>query len=63
MVELKFTAQKSNGQPITGTVTAATALEGKRKFKNLLKKTGLNLQMFRKNLLICTGYEKEKKNQ
>lgn len=43
MVELKFTAQKSNGQPITGTVTAATALEGKKKIQKLVEKNRLKL--------------------
>ncbi len=43
MVELKFTAQKSNGQPISGTVTAATALEGKKKIQKLVEKNRLKL--------------------
>jgi hypothetical protein len=38
MVELKFTALKPNGQAITGTVTAGTSGEGKKKIQKLVEK-------------------------
>ena len=43
MVELKFTALKSNGQSITGTVTANSAVEGKKKIQRLAEKNKLKL--------------------
>ena len=43
MVELKFTALKSNGQPITGTVTAGSSIEGKKKIQKLVEKNKLKL--------------------
>jgi hypothetical protein len=39
MVEYKFTAQKLNGQSITGTLTAETSADGKKKIQSLQKKT------------------------
>ncbi len=43
MVELKFTALKSNGQPISGTVTAGSSNEGKKKIQKLVEKNKLKL--------------------
>ncbi len=43
MVEYKFTAQKLNGQTITGTVTANTTAEGKKKIQKLAEKNKLKL--------------------
>jgi len=43
MVEYKFTAQKLNGQTITGTVTANTTAEGKKKIQRLAEKNKLKL--------------------
>jgi type IV pilus assembly protein PilC len=43
MVELKFTALKPNGQAITGTITAGTSLEGKKKLQKLVEKNKLKL--------------------
>ena len=43
MVELKFTALKPNGQAITGTVTANSAGDGKRKIQRLVEKNKLKL--------------------
>ena len=43
MVELKFTAHKSNGQTITGTVTANNTAEGKKKIQKLVEKNKLKL--------------------
>jgi len=43
MVEYKFTAQKLNGQTITGTVTANTTAEGKQKIQKLAEKNKLKL--------------------
>ncbi|HEY6436936.1 MAG TPA: type II secretion system F family protein, partial [Ignavibacteriaceae bacterium] len=43
MVELKFTALKPNGQAITGTVTAGSSGEGKKKIQKLVEKNKLKL--------------------
>jgi len=43
MVEYKFTAQKLNGQTITGTVTANSTAEGKKKIQRLADKNKLKL--------------------
>jgi type IV pilus assembly protein PilC len=43
MVEYKFTAQKLNGQTITGTVTANNTAEGKKKIQKLAEKNKLKL--------------------
>lgn len=43
MVEYKFTAQKLNGQTITGTVTANSTAEGKKKIQRLAEKNKLKL--------------------
>lgn len=48
MVEFKFTAQKLNGQTITGTVTANTAAEGKKKIQKLAEKNKLKLSEIQK---------------
>lgn len=43
MVEYKFTAQKMNGQSISGTLTAETSIEGKKKIQRLAEKNQLKL--------------------
>ena len=43
MVEYKFTAQKLNGQAITGTLTADTSSDGKKKIQRLAEKNQLKL--------------------
>ena len=43
MVEYKFTAQKLNGQAITGTLTADTTSDGKKKIQRLAEKNQLKL--------------------
>jgi type IV pilus assembly protein PilC len=43
MVELKFTALKPNGQAITGTITAGSSAEGKKKLNKLVEKNKLKL--------------------
>ena len=48
MVELKFTALKSNGQPISGTITAGTSNEGKKKIQKLVEKNKLKLSDIQK---------------
>jgi type IV pilus assembly protein PilC len=48
MVEFKFTAQKLNGQTISGTVTAGTAAEGKKKIQKLAEKNKLKLSEVQK---------------
>ncbi len=48
MVEFKFTAQKLNGQTITGTVTANNTAEGKKKIQKLAEKNKLKLSEVQK---------------
>jgi type IV pilus assembly protein PilC len=48
MVEFKFTAQKLNGQTITGTVTANNTAEGKKKIQKLAEKNKLRLSEVQK---------------
>ncbi len=48
MVEYKFTAQKLNGQTITGTVTANSTAEGKKKIQRLAEKNKLKLSEVQK---------------
>lgn len=43
MVEYKFTAQKLNGQSITGTLTAESTSDGKKKIQRLAEKNQLKL--------------------
>lgn len=43
MVEFKFTAQKLNGQTITGTLAATSTSEGKKKIQKLAEKNKLKL--------------------
>lgn len=48
MVEYKFTAQKLNGQAITGTLTADSSSEGKKKIQRLAEKNQLKLILVEK---------------
>lgn len=48
MVEFKFIAQKLNGQTITGTMSANTTAEGKKKIQRLAEKNKLKLNTVQK---------------
>lgn len=48
MVEYKFTAQKLNGQSITGTLTADSSSDGKKKIQRLAEKNQLKLILVEK---------------
>jgi type IV pilus assembly protein PilC len=48
MVEFKFIAQKQNGQTITGTLSADTVAEGKKKIQRLADKNKLKLNEIQK---------------
>ena len=48
MVEFKFTAQKLNGQTITGTLSAISAGEGKKKIQRLAEKNKLKVSTIQK---------------
>ncbi len=43
MVEYKFNAQKLNGQSISGTLTADTSSDGKKKIQRLAEKNQLKI--------------------
>src|SRR3990172_10954096 len=48
MVEFKFTAQRLNGQNISGTLSAISATEGKKKIQRLAEKNKLRIQTVQK---------------
>jgi len=48
MVEFKFTAQRLNGQNISGTLSAVSASEGKKKIQKLAEKNKLKLNTIQK---------------
>ncbi len=48
MVEFKFTAQKLNGQSITGTLSAISVSEGKKKIQRLADKNKLKVNDIQK---------------
>ncbi len=48
MVEFKFTAQKLNGQTITGTLSAVSVGEGKKKIQRLAEKNKLKVSAIQK---------------
>ena len=47
MVEFKFTAQKPNGQTITGMLTSITTREGKEKIQKLAEKNQVKIFYYR----------------
>lgn len=60
MVEYKFTAQKLNGQAITGTLTADTASDGKKKIQRLAEKNQLKLTTVEKKSTFLYKAQKGK---
>ena len=48
MVEFKFTAQRVNGQNISGTLSAISTSEGKKKIQRLAEKNKLKVQAVQK---------------
>ena len=48
MIEFKFTALNLNGQAITGSLTAESALEGKKKIRRLAEKNRLKVKNIQK---------------
>ena len=48
MVELKFTAEKLNGQPINGSLSANSFTEGKKKIQRLAEKNKLKVRRIEK---------------
>ncbi len=48
MVELRFSAEKINGQAVSGSLTAASAREGKQKIYRLAEKNQLNVRLVEK---------------
>ena len=45
MVEFKFTAQKINGQSISGSLAANTVAEGKKKIHRLAERNQLKIRL------------------
>ena len=60
MVELKFTALKPNGQAITGTITAGSSAEGKKKLNKLVEKNKLKLNDVQKKVTYLYRVRKGK---
>ncbi len=48
MVEFRFTAEKTNGQSLSGSLTADTATEGKKKINRLAEKNQLRIKFVEK---------------
>ena len=48
MVEFKFTAQRLNGQNISGTLTAVSVSDGKKKIQKLAEKNKLKIKTVQK---------------
>lgn len=48
MIELRFTAEKMNGQVITGTLSAKSFIEGKKKINRLAEKNQLKIKIIEK---------------
>jgi len=59
MIELRFTAEKPNGQPIGGSLTALTYSQGKQKIKLLAEKNKLRITKVEKK---STFFYKVKRN-
>ena len=64
MIELRFSAIKTNGKPISGTLTAQTFREGKQKVNKIVKRHNLKLKTIEKKTAylykIRKGKEKPK---
>ena len=58
MVELKFTAQKANGQIVTGNVAAGTYYEGKKQIKAIVEKHKLKLKLIQKKITFIYKIKK-----
>ena len=63
MVEYKFTAQKLNGQSITGTLTADSSADGKKKIQRLAEKNQLKLLTVEKDLPFFIKLRREMTNR
>src|SRR3972149_9616837 len=60
MVEFKFTAQKVNGQTISGSLSASTAGEGKKKIHRLAEKNQLKIKAIEKKSVFFYKVRKGK---
>ena len=58
MVELKFTAQKANGQIVSGNLAAATFSDGKKQVKVLMEKHKLKLKSIQKKITFIYKIKK-----
>jgi len=58
MVELKFTAQKANGQIVTGNIAAGTYSEGKKQIKAIVEKHKLKLKLIQKKITFIYKLKK-----
>ncbi|RPI71622.1 MAG: type II secretion system F family protein, partial [Ignavibacteriales bacterium] len=60
MVEFKFTAQKVNGQSISGSLSANTVTEGKKKIYRLAEKNNLTIKNIEKKITFLYKVKKGK---
>jgi len=58
MVELKFTAQKANGQIVTGNIASGTYSEGKKQIKAIVAKHKLKLKLIQKKITFIYKIKK-----
>jgi type IV pilus assembly protein PilC len=58
MVELRFTAQKANGQIVSGNLAASTFSEGKKQVKELVEKHRLKLKSIQKKITFIYKIKK-----
>lgn len=58
MIELRFTALKPNGQPVTGTLTTPSFAEGKKKIQALCEKNSVKLKKIEKKVTFIYKFKK-----
>lgn len=58
MIELRFTAAKTNGQTVSGTLTTASLKEGKKKILELCEKNSIKLKKIEKKVTFIYKFKK-----
>ena len=63
MVEFKFTAQRPNGQNISGTLSAVSVSDGKKKIQRLAEKNKLKISTVQKKSTYIYRVRKGNENR
>lgn len=63
MIEFKFTAEKLNGQLISGTLSAKSVTEGKNRIYRLAEKNQLKVKSIEKSLRIIIESDGDEKDR